>query len=402
MRHFSSVVLTLVMVIVATPVHAATFQQAEFVNVTVPVNDNLYVAGTTIHIEENVSGDLLVAGSNVQIDSTVGNTLQAAGGQVNIEGTVTQSARVAGGTVTISAHIEGDLIVAGGQIFVASGAVIDGDVMIFGGTIVMDAQVGKSLKIYGGDVTLGGSVQGPAEIHAEKATLNGTINGESILAIQNLSLRENASFAENVRYWTKEGETDFAPTLERDATAEFDTTLGPKVNSDTWEQAAVAGGALAVVFGVYSLLSSALILLLFLLLARPLFKRAGDRVRAEPWWSLLIGFLYVAVTPVLILLLFVTLIGIPLALFTLFLYIFSWVFGTVISAMILTRWIETRNRTPWNMWIYFLVSFLIVIGLKLLMIIPILGWIVYIVLLFMAFGGLLPSLSVKAKRSSRS
>jgi cytoskeletal protein CcmA (bactofilin family) len=229
--------------------------------------------------------------------------------------------------------LEGDLIVAGGQIFVASGAVIDGDVVIFGGTIVMDAQVGKSLKIYGGDVTLGGSVQGPAEIRAEKATLNGTINGESILAIQNLSLGENASFTENVRYWTKEGETDFAPTLERDATAEFDTTLGPKVNSDTWEQAAVAGGALAVVFGVYSLLSSALILLLLLLLARPLFKRAGDRVRAEPWWSLLIGFLYVAVMPVLILLLFVTLIGIPLALFTLFLYIFSWVFGTVISAM---------------------------------------------------------------------
>lgn len=389
-RRISSILGVLTTLVIAFPAHAAMFQQGETLSITGPVQDNLYAAGGSVTVQSAVSGDLLVAGGNVRIENSVGNTLQAAGGQVTVTGTVRNSARLAGGTVIVSKPIGGDLIVYGGQVTLDPGATVAGDVMVFGGMVIVNGNVRGSLMVFGGDITVNGRVNGTVDINAEHVTINAPIDGEAKIAANTLAVGTKAAFAKNVRYWTQTGAADFGTSLKAGPTsAVFDQTIGRTAESKAFETAKWTGAGIVTLFGIYSLFTSALLLILFLLVGRKAFAHAGDVLRKSPWQSLLIGSLYFAVMPVLILLLLVTIIGIPLAFFALFLYVFSWVFGSVITAIVLTRWIEVQNRKHWNLGIFFLVSILVLLGLKFLFFIPVLGWIVRMIFIFMAFGALL-------------
>lgn len=403
MNHRILSTIGILTLLIAIPAHAAIFQQGDNVGVTLPVDDNLYIAGSNVTVNTTVAGDIIAGGRTVKVRGDVSGNVEAGGGDVTIDAPVAKSVRVAGGTVTIGNDVGSDLIIVGGQILVESGAVIEGDMIVFGGTVTMDGRVKGKLKAYGGEIVLAGNVDGPAEISAETVTVNGTIGGETTLAATTLSVGTNATLKKNVRYWTKNGTADFGTALEQGkSTAVYDATLARTSQEKASTTAKWTSMGIVTIFGIYSLLTSALLLILFLLLGRTAFKHAGDRLRHAPWWSLLIGFLYFAATPIFILLLFVTIIGIPVAFFTLALYIFSYVFGTVITAILLTRWIEATNHKHWSLGIFFLVSFGVLLGIKLLFFIPILGWIARAILLFMAFGALISVSTAHWKRVSPS
>ncbi len=400
-RRIFSIIGILAALLIALPAQAALFQQGDNLSIAVPVNNNLYAAGGTVSVQSPIQGDLVVAGGTIRIEGNIGNTLQAAGGQVTVAAPVRNSARLAGGTVIITQSIGGDLIVFGGQVSVESGAIITGDVVTFGGSVTMNGKVRGSLKAFGGQIVLGGIVDGPIDINAETATVTATVGGEATLAVNALTIGGNAAFMKSVRYWTEGGQADFGSSLKAGAgSATFDATLKRTTETQAYETAKWTSAGIIAFFSMYSLLSSALLLILFLLLGRTAFKHAGDRLRQAPWWSLLIGFLYFAITPIFVLLLFVTIIGIPVAFFVLALYIFSYVFGTVITAILFTRWIEVWNHKHWNLGMFFLISLLVLLGLKLLLLIPLLGWTIRAVLLFMAFGALISAGTAYWKRVS--
>ncbi len=397
MRARITITGTVLALLTALPAHAATFQHGDTLNILVPVRDNLYAAGGTVTVEQAVEGDLLAAGGTIRVQGSVGNTLQAGGGQVTVLGPVSKSARLAGGTVTVSSNVGGDLILMGGQVSVESGAVIGGDVVMLGGTLTMNGVVKGGLKAYGGQVLLQGSVDGPVDINAEDVTVTGTVRGESRLSTGKLTLGTGAAFGKPVRYWRSEGQLDFGSAAKEGA-AVYDESLKRVKEEKAYDVGKGAAAAIATAFGIYSLFSSALVLVLLLLLWRGFFARAGQRLVDAPGWSLLTGFLYFVATPVLGVLLLATIVGIPLGIFVLLLYAFSYVFGGAITAILMARWIELWRKQTWSLGIFFLVSLLVLVMFKLLIVVPVLGWIARSGLLFMAVGALLSTLLEAWKR----
>jgi hypothetical protein len=115
------------------------------------------------------------SGDTVSIDVPIADDVFATGGVVNINAPVS-SAVVAGGTVNINAPVTGDLFVAGGQVLVNSN--IGGKVVAWGGTINLMGNVSTNVVLAGGNVNVhpkaivgrdaiigGGDVRSAGRIH---------------------------------------------------------------------------------------------------------------------------------------------------------------------------------------------------------------------------------------------
>lgn len=118
----------------------------------------------------------------------------------------------------------------------------------------------------------------------------------------------------------------------------------------------------------------------------PIFsKNAVNLIETNPWLSLGIGLLTFLITPLLILLLSLTLIGIPLALILLFVYLAHLYFGKIFVAIFLgqkTLGFFTKNTSD----ILALFVGLVVYGV--LISVPFLGWLISLVALFIGVGSM--------------
>lgn len=151
--------------------HAAEFRTDSSGSIIISEKDSpkdLYTTSGNVTVNANVMGDLVAAGGTVLVNGNVEDSLFVGGGTVTIRGQVGRHVRVSGGTVTISSKIKGDLLVAGGTVEITSDANIGGSLYASGGTIHIDGTVVGETKISGGEVTLGGNLTGTTTVQASK------------------------------------------------------------------------------------------------------------------------------------------------------------------------------------------------------------------------------------------
>jgi cytoskeletal protein CcmA (bactofilin family) len=353
--------------------------------VRLPLKDDLYVAGGNPRIDEELLGDLTIIGGNVTVSGNVGDDVQAAGGTVFIRGDVGGNVRVAGGNVTVEGRVEGNVVVLGGQLTIARGASVGGDVLAAGGQVVMDGDVRGAFKGDGGTVRVGGVVSGITDIRAEAVDLSGRMVGGAVISAKEWRTTGTAAVRGGLRYWRPDGKTvELAVEGENrhDESLKWDDRPGKA-------EAVGMAAALIGVFSVLSLLFAALTIGLLMLLTRTYFKDAAARLDKSPWPSLLTGFLYFVATPVLALIFMITIIGLPIGLFLLMAYVFSFVFAFAYTALTVAWWIDRRWNRRWKPWAVFLVALLVYVAMKVVLLVPFLGWIAVDVVVCMAFGALL-------------
>lgn len=137
------------------------------------VEGNLYaVAGTSI-IGGRVTGDVLTVGGTISLAGTVDGDVFAVGGTLQVLGAVAGDVRAAGGTLTLNDRIGGDLVVAGGTVHLLSGAVVQGDVLVAGGQVVIDGMVQGSVRMTGGQLAVNGTVSGDVRYRAREEIRRG-------------------------------------------------------------------------------------------------------------------------------------------------------------------------------------------------------------------------------------
>jgi cytoskeletal protein CcmA (bactofilin family) len=352
----------------------------------VTIGNDTYAAGDAVNVDMQKPGssDVLAAGGTVQIGAVAADLI-VAGGTVLVRGPVGDDVRAAGGKVFIQGAVKGDLLVTGGEVTVESGSTIGGEVAVFGGKLVFGGAAKGKLRVTGGDIDLNGSVDGPVTVSGENVRIDGILRGDASVSAGTLAIGSGARFGGAVRYWSRAGAAEFGSSVQK-GSATYDASLARSEHPQNTEK---AFAAVMGIFGVFSLLSSALLILILALLMESGFTAAAQRIRYAPWKHLAAGLLYFILVPVLAAFLFVTLIGIPLALFVTFFYVFTIVFSSVLAALVLAKWLEQHLRQKWNVFLYMLVALLIVIGLKALLLIPILGWIVRLFLVAVSFGGIL-------------
>ncbi len=361
------------------------------------MSDDVYTAGGKFTVSELVAGDLVAAGGEMHVTGNVRRDVIAAGGQVELTGPVGDDVRVAGGDVVINSKVAGDMVVTGGDVTIGQNATIGGDLAVFGGKITMLGAVKGKLTAKGGEVAVGGTVGGDADVMAGMFTLDGIINGKSTLVADTMKFGPRSKLTQNVRYWTKAGQMNLAPARPGTAGTVYDPALAPQRGDSHMAAKWIAG--IAGIWAFYSVLASALLAFIFLMLFPGTFKDAGTLLQKKPWKALLTGFLYYVVTPIAAGLFFLTIIGIPVGLLLMALYFVTVLAGSVLTSLVLTRWMEHRMKAKWHMVVLVGVSVGILIVLKLLWFIPVFGWLIKALLTFFAVGALCMSMWSRKKHA---
>lgn len=294
-------------------------------------NRNVYTSGGQVTPSSPVKGDFTAAGGKVVVDQPVAGDASVAGGSVSVRAPVGDDVRAVGGDVSIESSVGGELFAAGANITVTSSAAISRGAKLYGSNVAMDGRVDGDLAATGQKVKINGEVRGNARLVAEAIELgpNARINGAlSYASRSELSKAEGATISGAV-------------TRDQDGSAGSARRAPEGVRM--WEGSVRGPSWAASVMSFLALLAFAAI---FLLIVPRFGEEAADRIQASPWLSLAIGFGSFVAVPVLALLLFVTLLGIPLAIAVLALYPALLLAGFVVGVLLIARLLARGLRKP--------------------------------------------------------
>jgi len=301
------------------------------------------------HGLETLSGEI------VSIDSPVDDDVFAAGNIVNINAPV-DSAVVAGGTVNVNAPIKGDLFAAGGQVYV--NADVGGKVVTAGGTVNQGGNVGTNLVAAGGQINiLPKSEIGRDALIAGGDVVNaGQINGTLTVSASSLQNSGNASKVDFYQVETRQEERREEP-LER---IDIFTIL--------------------MIIGYFIL---GLILVHYL---PKVFMAVDKEITSSPVIKTIVGFVTLIAVFIAILLVAVTVVGLPIAGLSLLLVAASMMLSGTFVSFSLGQWIGKNLKVSQSNLVFFTMGFVI---LNVLFLIPYLGGLVSFIALSLGFGGII-------------
>lgn len=276
--------------------------------IIVPVGDtiteDLYAFGGSVYVEGTVDGDLFALTGDLIVSGTVtGDVVGFAGSRVTIAGAVGGSVRVVSPTVTITGSVGDDVAaVAAGA---ALDAVIGRDILLIAGTADVDGTTGRDLRAQAWQLGVGGEVGRDVLVKADR-----------------LSLGSNARVVGDVFY-----RTSAAASVAEGASVDG-RLVKSRVFSPVWARA--VGRAITVLGFLGFLLGGLVLGWLF----RGTSRRSLEATTTRPWVTVGVGIGLLVVTPLLVIPLSLTLVGLPLAL----LLTVLWLLGVFLGALpVVTR-----------------------------------------------------------------
>ena len=374
----------------ANVLHASTFNAAENNTINEPVHDDLYVAGSNVVINAPIYGDLIAAGQNITVKDTIYGDLIAAGQDIEMQGVVVDDIRIAGADVTISGYVGSDLIAAGADILVEEGVIVNGDLTLSGADLTMNGTVHGKTSMSGGKIFFNGEAKGLVNVDGHEVTMNGLVTGKSRLISGTIDLESNAEFKDDIMYWNSTGKVDFSQ-VQTGGTATYSKDLASVDDFFSWEHLGIGIVMLIILY----LLSMGVVLVILVFLANPLFERIASAYSGNFGKSLGYGVVYLVGVPIVVMMLFVTVIGIPVALVATSLYVISVLFVNSFLAVSITNLINQHYQMQWKKGILFLVSLGILVLLKLISFIPVIGWLIMFLASAVFFGALFLGLRAK-------
>jgi len=327
--------------------------------------DDRYVAGDDVMLEEDVAGDALVVGGRSEVAGRVAGDALVTGGTVDVRGEIDEDVYAAGGDVRIEATIRGNLRAAGGSVSLEPTGSVAGNATLAGGNVDVYGTVGGNLQAFGGRIRIDGEVAGDVEA-----------------ASDNVRIGPDARIGGRLVY-----RGPGTPQVAAGAVI----TGGVEKQRRAWKEISPESGIGRVASGVMHTLWFAGVLLVGVLLIAlfPDFSReAAATVRSDAPASIGLGLALLLAVPVVAVVLFITIIGIPLGFAVLLGYALLLMLGYMTGALALGDLLLTRAKpaearsSGWR--ILFLVLALLVIAL--VRRIPAIGELAVFVLFLAGFG----------------
>jgi cytoskeletal protein CcmA (bactofilin family) len=264
--------------------------------------------------EERAGEQIIVGGSEV-----VNDDLYIAGGEVMVEGTVIGDLYVAGGTVNITGEVTGD-------------------VLVFAGTFILSGQVGDDLRIGAGDVRISGQVGDEILVGSGTMSIldNAKVNGSIMAGVGNLSI---SGQTESIR--AQVGTLNVNPTAKINGNLEYwsnseaniatDSTIIGETTFNQVEEVASYYKDLNVPGKIYSLLTSILIALLFVYFLPKHSVQLANLWREKAGINFIWGLLFLIVAPIIVLLLMFLVLTIPLSIGLIMVYTILVYLATIVA-----------------------------------------------------------------------
>ena len=360
------------------------FAADKTVTISREVQDDVYLAGETIAINAAVFGDAIAAGREIIIRDTIQQDLVVAGGEVLVNGYVKDDVRAGVGQITLDNTVGDDVVVFGGEVFITEDAVIHGNLINFSGEVELYGEVKGKVKATGGSLNLRGKVVEDVSLQGGNIWIDGEVGGKTTLVAEEIIIGENAKFYGDVSYWSEDGVVDFGESLVN-VRATYDEALMEEAEGISWR----GFGFATLGFWLFYVVSAFLVLLILNWAFGNVLKQAVHGVEDTFWKAFGYGFIYLIGLPIIIVCSFLILVGIPIGIFLLAFYAFSIFFGHLVAALMMAYYINRKRTSQLSFWGIVFFALGIAILLRLLTVIPIIGWLISVVVLAASYGLLL-------------
>lgn len=344
-----------------------------------------FVAERSFLAASSSPGNAYIAGASIVVTAPVAGDLSAAGGSVVAAAPVQGDELLFGGSVSARARVAGDLRALGGSITVDGP--VEGDMVLFGFSVHDSGRVEGSTFIAAIDADISGGAAGPVIIYGNDISLAGDFADDvRVVASGHLTLAEGATIRGTLSY--------LAPEL---ATIPSSAVVAGGVAYESASYLPDAGTSrflvlLGVGFFLFARILGALILAgllagLFPRLAEMVVARAYTKRLRGTLLTMLLGFAILAATPVLLVLLSLTFVGLGLALLLFILYallvLLSFLYAGILLGSVFVRRFTGRTRVLWRDGV------LGMLALSLVALVPVVGLLVLALLMIFSAGALL-------------
>lgn len=342
------------------------------------VPDSLYAAGNAVTIDGNVKGDLICAGASININGKIEGDVICVGQNINVNGEVTGSVRVAGSVININNKVGRNVNVAGGFVNLGSNAEIGQDIIMGAGNGEIRGKINGDLIGAGGYIVIDNEINGDAKIWVDRNVKAGQ---KPLTPTSPLTITDKAKINGYLTYTSLEN-----------ATIASGATIKGEVKHNLPKQTNVDKKAFAAIFGwmkIVGLFSMLVVGMVLVSLWREEIKKITEvgkwkeNLTRSFGWGLAVLFL----TPFILVILMITMIGIPLALiigalWLIAIYISKILAAIVIGRMLVGKWWEKKKDSSVTTMI------LGVIALWLLCFIPFIGGLVCFLATLWGLGAL--------------
>ncbi len=277
-------------------------------------------AGDEVRIEGTVNGDAYVAGGNVDISGTINGDLLVAGGMVTVDGTVSDNIRAAGGTIRINGNVGKSVTAAGGNVLIAHGAKVQNYLLAAGGKVDIAGEIAKGVRVGAGQMLITGTVGEGLDFGGGQLTVaqGARIGGDVNVQVKN---PEDVEIAEGSVRGT--------------------VSIHQPIREEESFLSSVAGRAIWMLCLLFTALVAALVL------PRQV-QRAGTLLLSSPGKTALWGVLGVIAVPIAAIIIMITLVGIPVGLFVLLLYVWFLYLSQLSLGVVLAQWMfRLGERKGW-------------------------------------------------------
>lgn len=331
------------------------------------INHDFFASGDEVIISGKVFGDAYVFAQKIVVNGEVNGDLIAVGGEILIPGKVEHDARIAASKISISGKVDGSVTAGTGE-------------FIFG----RDGRIGNSLVIGTKDVSLQGYIGRDLNIWANKVTVANYVGGSIMAAVSGLILDPGARIGGDITYWASSNMVVNAGSDIRGQTIKHEIKAD---NAGQNIEKSISGARFAL--KVFGFLFSLFLGLLFIKLMPTFSSQAAEFIAKKALRSFWVGILTLVATPLLILILFLTIIGIPFAFILLFLLVLIFLVSKIFVALAVGNLLEARLKLNNSLLVKFVGG---LITITLLSMIPIIGGIFNFIALFAGAGAFVASL----------
>lgn len=364
MKWISAVVACMLMILL--PVGAMAVNMKSGNAIVYPkgeaVNDDILAAGNQVTVQPDVRGDVTAAGQSVQVSGATSDSVLLAGNSVSATGSIGNDAWIAGSSVVLDSAVRDNAYLAGSSVNFGSGARVGSDLLAAGNQVRVTGTVGRNLRVA-----------------ANQLVISGTVNGDVFARADNIRILKSANIRGNLSYQSRN-----KATIESGATIGGRTTYRPLAKEKR------APGFLSMFMWWLIWLIAAILFGVLMLTLFPVRTQAtADTVRRSPGASIGFGLLALLVVPLACVIAIITIIGIPLGLTALMIYLILLYAAKIFVGLTIGQWILGRSQSAQPKPLVSMILGLVILAI--IGAIPVLGWLVSFVVVLLGLGAFLLS-----------
>lgn len=336
-------------------------------------------AGRSLIVASSSPGNAYAVGASVVVTAPVGGDLSAVGGSIVVAAPVKGDEMLVAGTVHSRARVAGDLRALGGSVRIEEP--IAGDLVAFGYSVHDTGRVTGSIFIGAVDVTVANGSTGPVTVYGNTVSLAGDFGGDiSVISSGRLTLAASTTIRGKLSYQAPEVAAIPASATIVGGVEYTNASYLPDPGTSR------ILGLVSIGFFLFVRILGALILAgllagLFPRLAEAIARRAYTERTRDVLLTMLLGFAILVATPVLLVLLALTFVGVGLAFLVGILYallaLLSVLYAGILLGSIFARRFLRRDTVLWRDGVFGMLA------LSLVALVPVAG--LFAVLLFTIF-----------------